>query len=132
MPATRYEALEAPDDKATEESSSSARLTPDSDFEDEDQYTLGQLENEGGYELRELRRESDAGAGAEEEEDDDEAPLAGGRRKRRRSSVQSFELYTPDEERRVRWKLDTRLVLFVALLYMMVSYLHPGLRSIRS
>lgn len=33
--------------------------------------------------------------------------------------MQSFELYTPDEERRVKRKLDTRLVLFVALLYML-------------
>lgn len=34
-------------------------------------------------------------------------------------SVQSFELYTPDEEMRVLRKLDTKLVLFVALLYML-------------
>lgn len=34
-------------------------------------------------------------------------------------SVQSFELYTPDEEKQVLRKLDTKLVLFVALLYML-------------
>ncbi|GAB7355084.1 hypothetical protein MBLNU459_g5671t1 [Dothideomycetes sp. NU459] len=33
--------------------------------------------------------------------------------------MQSFELYTPDEERRVLKKLDTKLVLFVAVLYML-------------
>lgn len=32
-------------------------------------------------------------------------------------SVQSYELYTPDEDRRVLRKLDTRLVGFMALLY---------------
>jgi hypothetical protein len=33
------------------------------------------------------------------------------------SSVQSYELYTPDEDRAVRRKLDRRLVGFMALLY---------------
>jgi phosphatidylinositol 3,5-bisphosphate 5-phosphatase len=32
-------------------------------------------------------------------------------------SAQSYELYTPDEERRVLRKLDRRLVSFMALLY---------------
>lgn len=35
------------------------------------------------------------------------------------STVQSFMLYTPDEERSVIKKFDRRLVLFVALLYML-------------
>lgn len=35
------------------------------------------------------------------------------------SSVASFELYTPDEEMAVRRKFDRKLVLFVALLYML-------------
>jgi hypothetical protein len=35
------------------------------------------------------------------------------------SSVASFELYTPDEELAVRRKFDRKLVLFVALLYML-------------
>jgi hypothetical protein len=34
-----------------------------------------------------------------------------------RASVQSYELYTPDEDREVRKKLDRRLVGFMALLY---------------
>jgi len=33
------------------------------------------------------------------------------------SSIQSYELYTPDEDKRVRRKLDRRLVSFMALLY---------------
>ncbi len=35
------------------------------------------------------------------------------------STVQTFMLYTPDEERTVIKKFDRRLVLFVALLYML-------------
>lgn len=35
------------------------------------------------------------------------------------SSVESFQLYTPDEELTVRRKFDRKLVLFVALLYML-------------
>lgn len=35
------------------------------------------------------------------------------------STVQSFMLYTPDEEKSVIKKFDRRLVLFVALLYML-------------
>jgi hypothetical protein len=42
-----------------------------------------------------------------------------------RSSVESFELYTPDEEKALLRKLDTRLVLFLALLYML-SFLDRG------
>lgn len=44
-----------------------------------------------------------------------------GRRGRRRSNEteQSFMLYTPDEERSVIRKFDRRLVLFIALLYML-------------
>lgn len=34
-------------------------------------------------------------------------------------SVQSYELYTPDEDRTVLKKLDRRLVAFMALLYML-------------
>jgi hypothetical protein len=34
-------------------------------------------------------------------------------------SVQSYELYTPDEDRAVLKKLDRRLVSFMALLYML-------------
>lgn len=46
-----------------------------------------------------------------------------------RSSVQSFELYTPDEENSLLRKLDTRLVLFLAFLYML-SFLDRSSRSI--
>lgn len=35
------------------------------------------------------------------------------------SSVASFQLYTPDEENAIRRKFDRKLVVFVALLYML-------------
>lgn len=44
------------------------------------------------------------------------------------STVASFELYTPDEEAAVRRKFDRKLVLFVALLYML-SFLDRSSRS---
>lgn len=56
------------------------------------------------------------------EEDEDEDYEDSGRRRRRRASmstVQSYQLYTPDEEKAVVRKFDRKLVLFVALLYML-------------
>lgn len=47
------------------------------------------------------------------------------------SSVESFELYTPDEEKALLRKLDTRLVLFLALLYML-SFLDRGSMPVQS
>lgn len=35
------------------------------------------------------------------------------------STIASFQLYTPDEEKTVRKKFDRKLVVFVALLYML-------------
>lgn len=131
MPAARYErVLDGSDDK-TDHSSTSARLTPDSDYESDTHHPLDELEQHQGYELQELnirsRQEPYTLAGAaqhdEDDEDDDEDTYHGDTParapRRRRSSAHSFELYTPDEERKVRRKLDIRLVLFVALLYMM-------------
>lgn len=44
------------------------------------------------------------------------------------SSVESFQLYTPDEDKAVRRKFDRKLVLFVALLYML-SFLDRSSKS---
>ncbi|KAF2129315.1 hypothetical protein P153DRAFT_396600 [Dothidotthia symphoricarpi CBS 119687] len=64
------------------------------------------------YELRPLA--SNTLDTSRDDEDEDLIP-----RQRRGSvdSVQSFELYTPDEDKQVLRKLDRRLVLFMALLY---------------
>jgi len=73
--------------------------------------------HEEGYES-EVDNDEDGGAGFDEEAVDDVRR----RRRRRRGSVStaaSFQLYTPDEEKVVVRKFDRRLVLFVALLYML-------------
>ncbi|OBT74773.1 hypothetical protein VF21_06436 [Pseudogymnoascus sp. 05NY08] len=95
-------------------SSRANRLTPepdsgDSDFDDDDY---------DGHESIELQ--------SQDKEADFEAPLRTGDdgsyalpRRGSASTTQSFQLYTPDEERAVVRKFDRRLVLFVALLYML-------------
>lgn len=115
---TGYEAVSAFDDSSPKhtDDASSTRLTPHSDFDEEEGLELQELAREG---LKRLAGEDTAGVEQDaDDDDDDEAPLAGGPR-RRQDSAQSFELYTPDEERAVRRKLDTRLVLFVSLLYLL-------------
>ena len=134
MSSAKYEAVvgeeERPSGSAgSNGSSGGTRMTPDSDSDDE--HDLEVLEADEGLELKELgkngrRHRSDgdqalSGANEDEDSDDDdeEATALQARKSRRRDSAASFELYTPDEERRVRRKLDTRLVLFVALLYLL-------------
>ncbi|KAJ8606699.1 hypothetical protein MRB53_040781 [Persea americana] len=80
-----------------------------------------------GFELQEFDRvlgprEGDTlGDGDDDDDDDpdDDHHHRASSSTTRPASVQSFELYTPDEERRVRRKLDLRLVVFVALLFML-------------
>lgn len=65
---------------------------------------------------------NDSTSAIEDDDDDDDAferSRPGNRRFSRTSTVASFQLYTPDEEATVRSKFDRRLVLFVALLYML-------------
>lgn len=98
------------------------RYTPDLDSEDEEEpYILAGAGNGDGYEMTELNtrgKARDTGTAHDAEDvldsDDDDGPWVD-RTASRRTSVQSFQLYTPDEERAVRRKLDTHLVLFVAL-----------------
>lgn len=133
MSASKYEPVKGREERpppGSAGSDESTHLTPESDSEGEDE--LDDLEAEEGLELKELGRDGqrarqqreDAATGVGAEEEDEEEDYDGedtslrGRRSTRRDSVASFELYTPDEERRVRRKLDTRLVLFVALLYL--------------
>jgi hypothetical protein len=98
------------------------RYTPDLDSEDEEEpYILAGAGDGNGYEMTELHtrgktRDVETAHDAEHGlESDDEDGTWVHRTTSRRTSVQSFELYTPDEERAVRRKLDTHLVLFVAL-----------------
>jgi hypothetical protein len=96
------------------------RFTPDLDSEDEEEpYILAGV-GEDGYELAELgtrgtSKDVNAARTGREGEQDSEVEQETWADRSRRTSVQSFQLYTPDEERAVRRKLDTHLVLFVAL-----------------
>lgn len=66
------------------------------------------------FELRTLDPHSEAPANDEYTEDDRFMPSV---RRLSVDSVQSYELYTPDEDRAVLKKLDRKLVSFMALLY---------------
>lgn len=98
------------------------------DSDDEDlRSAVGSGSGSEVYELRERdagrdrngRAMWDAEAVGDVDDDDDveHSFIAG--RSRSPGSVASFQLYTPDEERAVRRKFDRKLVLFVALLYML-------------
>jgi hypothetical protein len=69
------------------------------------------------FELRPITPR-DEPASKEEAEEEDEEFLPSIRRASL-DSAQSYELYTPDEDRAVLKKLDRRLVAFMALLYML-------------
>ncbi len=109
------------DSMASNSSSAShaTRLTPESDSEDSD---LDLHDDELGHSIKLQRRDPEKSQASELEGEagNDEAE-AGPRHGRQGSSstMQSFQLYTPDEERAVIRKFDRRLVLFVALLYML-------------
>jgi len=60
---------------------------------------------------RSLKSQGEPCSEKEEEHDEDDEDD--------KSSVQDWELFTPDEEKSLLRKLDTRLVLFLALLYML-------------
>jgi hypothetical protein len=107
------------------------RFTPDLDTEDEEEgpYVLSGTDGVDGYEMKELGvREKDNHADSRNtahrsdgryDSDDEEDGTWIDRTTSRRTSIQSFELYTPVEERAVRRKLDTHLVIFVSVLYLL-------------
>jgi hypothetical protein len=98
-----------PASDASPDSSFTTRLTPDSDSEDDMALDDGQLGE--SFQLQRQRNDVD--------DTDDEDEHESRRRRASISTVQSYQLYTPDEERAVVKKFDQKLVLFVALLYML-------------
>jgi hypothetical protein len=96
---------------------------------DDLRFREAELAGEGeAYELKERGRDiphsgdEDEDDGSEDEESWVDVGDAPGSRRRRRvsaSTVASFQLYTPDEESAVVRKFDRKLVLFVALLFML-------------
>ncbi|RDL39882.1 uncharacterized protein BP5553_04222 [Venustampulla echinocandica] len=123
-----FHEMPAPASDVSPESSetSHTRLTPQSDSEDSD---LDMDELGKSFKLQRVAKDRGKVWDAEEEEDYDEDDKGnedegeyrtdGRRRRASVSTVQSYQLYTPDEERAVVRKFDRKLVLFVALLYML-------------
>ena len=112
---------EMPADELSQNSSSTsnARPTPDPDSDDSD-LDIGNT----GESFKLQRRTKDVGKRRERDEEDEDVDEDVGYRDRGHhrasvSTMQSYQLYTPDEERAVVRKFDRKLVLFVALLYML-------------
>ena len=97
-------------------------MTPDSNSDDD--LDVGAEANvEGAIPLKNFASRSRKSFDNEHEDEhtdsDEDEHILDNEARTRRTSVQSFELYTPEEEHAVLRKLDRRLVLFVALLYML-------------
>ncbi|RYO06597.1 hypothetical protein AA0119_g2545 [Alternaria tenuissima] len=104
-----------PASNSTDESSPKFTPSPRSSQSSDDQ--LSMIHEPNSFELRTITPH-DGPAHKEELGEEDEGFLPSIRRASL-DSVQSYELYTPDEDRRVLKKLDRRLVAFMALLYML-------------
>ncbi len=91
------------------------QLTPDSDSDSEDVLYTRLGEDGRGIEPQDHAAEKMPRPGSSDDEDE----IEGRGRQGSVSTTHSFQLYTPDEERNVMKKFDRRLVLFVALLYML-------------
>lgn len=112
------EPLCKPHESASQSTSdASTHLTP-SDDDSED--GLPMIDESEAYELQPISPAGDVtprGNDALQVPHPESAGLLPSPRRFSMSSVQSYELYTPDEDRAVLKKLDKRLVGFMALLY---------------
>ena len=121
--------------------SPSPPLDPDSDSDDHIGIGLrgGEISDEDEFELEDLSSHASNGLKSQngydprfdESEDEEKGSDFKKRRRESDSTVHSFMLYTPDEEKAVIKKFDRRLVLFVALLYML-SFLDRSSMSLSS
>lgn len=92
---------------------SSPKLTP-STRSSHSSEGLPVVNDPNAFELRTITPRDEPKSHEEDDEDDELLPSV---RRASIESVQSYELYTPDEDRAVLRKLDRRLVSFMALLY---------------
>ncbi|CAN9265693.1 unnamed protein product [Alternaria alternata] len=115
MPFSSRRRQHEPASNSTDESSPKFTPSPRSSQSFDDQ--LSMIHEPNSFELRTIFPH-DEPAHKEELGGEDEGFLPSIRRASL-DSVQSYELYTPDEDRRVLKKLDRRLVAFMALLYML-------------
>lgn len=87
---------------------------------------------EEAYEMRDRNTSSDRAGGSRWHQPPKREKTQGSSLRRlSATSVASFQLYTPDEEQTVRRKFDRRLVLFVAMLYML-SFLDRSSTSVHT
>merc|ERR1712093_906377 len=119
------------DGELSPDSSAMTRLTPDSDSnsgsDSENDSDLDLDMGEVGESFKMQRRGRDVEKGGvgdkeglnDQDDEEDDYTTTGRRRAASISTVHSYQLYTPDEERAVVRKFDRKLVLFVALLYML-------------
>lgn len=131
------------DGELSPDSSAMTRLTPDSDSnsgsDSENDSDLDLDMGEVGESFKMQRRGRDVEKGGvgdkeglnDQDDEEDDYTTTGRRRAASISTVHSYQLYTPDEERAVVRKFDRNLVLFVALLYML-SFLDRSSKSIHA
>ncbi|CAN9198219.1 unnamed protein product [Alternaria alternata] len=115
MPFSSRRRQHEPASNSTDESS--PKFTPSPRYSQSFDDQLSMIHEPNSFELRTITPH-DEPAHKEELGEEDESFLPSIRRASL-DSVQSYELYTPDEDRRVLKKLDRRLVAFMALLYML-------------
>ncbi|KAI9842631.1 MAG: hypothetical protein M1837_006998 [Sclerophora amabilis] len=102
--------------------STSARLTPQFDSDDESDLGLSSTgtDIEGSIRMRRISKDFEKDEQSTDDDSEDESYYrTGGFRRSSGSTTHSFMLYTPDEERTVIKKFDRRVVLFMAVLYML-------------
>lgn len=118
---TEYKSLPRPSDELSHDisspnstSTSNAQFTPEQDSDDSD------IETDGtNIKMRTRSKDSEkASSQSHYDEPDEEGYHERMHRRASVSTVQSYQLYTPDEERAVVRKFDKKLVFFVCILYM--------------
>ncbi|CAN9224386.1 unnamed protein product [Alternaria alternata] len=127
MPFSSRRRQHEPASNSTDESS--PKFTPSPRYSQSFDDQLSMIHEPNSFELRTITPH-DEPAHKEELGEEDEGFLPSIRRASL-DSVQSYELYTPDEDRRVLKKLDRRLVAFMALLYML-SFLDRSIASLQA
>jgi hypothetical protein len=119
--------------RSSSPSGSTLQMTPDSNSDDDIDDVDAEEDVEGNFEMKSFCERTGtspsvvhSGEDRKRDESSDDGESESKKYKRRTrnrrssiSTVQSFQLYTPDEERAVVRKFDRRLVPFLALLYML-------------
>jgi hypothetical protein len=117
---SRNQSFQASGSASSSSPESARRFTPSPHADESDDDEQLEFLNHGieeSYPLRPLRSHEKSLEDQGDDVDHEGGTFLG--RDRRTSSVQSFQLYTPDEERSVLRKLDRRVVGLMAVLYLL-------------